>query len=68
MPEISAIEGNAEIKVSPSAHEIDAYTTGLQDIFIMVRFSMDANELPEFMETTLCEQPLGAIFSTTNTQ
>lgn len=58
MPEISAIEGNAEIKLPPSAHEIHAYTTGLQDIFIMVRFSMAASELPEFMKTTLCHQPL----------
>jgi len=58
MPEISAIEGNAEIKLPPSAHEIHAYTTGLRDIFIMVRFSMNASELPDFMNSTLCEQPL----------
>ena len=58
MPEISAIEGNAEIKLPPSAHEIHAYTTGMRDIFIMVRFSMNASELPEFMENTLCDKPL----------
>ena len=58
MPEISAIEGNAEIKLPPSAHEIHAYTTGMRDIFIMVRFSMNASELPEFMDNTLCNQPL----------
>jgi len=58
MPEIEAIEGNAEIKLPPSAHEIYAYTTGLRDIFIMVRFSMDASELPEFMKSTLCDRPL----------
>ena len=58
MPEISAIEGNAEIKLPTSAHEIYAYTTGMRDIFIMVRFSMDPNELPEFMSSTLCDQPL----------
>jgi len=58
MPEISAIEGNAEIKLPPSAHEIHAYTTGMRDIFIMVRFSMNASELPEFMDSTLCNQPL----------
>ncbi len=58
MPEISSIEGNAEIKFPSSAHEIHAYTTGLQDIFIMVCFSMDASELTDFMKTTLCDQPL----------
>jgi hypothetical protein len=58
IPEISAIEGNAEIKLPPSAHEIHAYTTGMRDIFIMVRFSMNASELPEFMDSTLCTQPL----------
>ena len=58
MPEIQAIEGNAEIKLPPSAHEIHAYTTGLRDIFTMVRFSMDAGELAEFMKSTLCDQPL----------
>ena len=58
MLEISAIEGNAEIKLPPSAHEIHAYTTGMRDIFIMVRFSMNASELPEFMDSTLCNQPL----------
>ena len=58
LPEIEAIEGNAEIKFPPSAHEIHAYSTGLRDIFVMVRFSMDASELAEFMKSTLCEQPL----------
>jgi len=58
MPEISGIEGNAEIKLPPSAHEIHAYTTGMRDIFIMVRFSINASELPEFMDSTLCNQPL----------
>jgi len=58
MPEISAIEGNAGIKLPRSAHEIHAYTTGMRDIFIMVRFSMNASELPEFMDITLCNQPL----------
>ena len=58
MPEISAIEGNAEIKLPPSAHEIHAYTTGMRDIFIMVRFSMNGSELPEFLDSTLCNEPL----------
>ena len=58
MPEILAMEGNAEIKLPPSAHEIYTYTTGMRDIFIMVRFSMNASELPEFMDSTLCDQPL----------
>ena len=58
MSEITAIEGNAEIKLPPSAREIHAYTTGMRDIFIMVRFSMNASELSEFMESTLCERPL----------
>jgi hypothetical protein len=58
MPELSAIEGNAEITLPSSAHEIHAYTTGMRDIFIRVRFSMNASELSEFMDSTLCDQPL----------
>ena len=58
LPEISSIEDNAKIKFPPSAHEIYAYTTGLRDIYIMVRFSMNASEISEFMDSTLCDQPL----------
>jgi hypothetical protein len=58
MPELSAIEGNADIKFPPSAHEIYAYTTGMRDIFIMVRFSMQPSELSEFIDNTICNQPL----------
>lgn len=58
MPELLAIEGNAEIKFPPSTHEIYAYTTGLRDIDIRVRFSMNASELSEFMNNTICNQPL----------
>lgn len=63
MPEISAIEGNADIVFPPSAHEIYAYTTGFREIFIAVRFSMQSSELPVFMETTLCNQPLKNVTS-----
>ncbi len=58
MPEILAVEGNAEIKFPPSAHEIYAYTTGIQDIDIRVRFSMNADELSEFLNNTICSLPL----------
>ena len=67
MPEILSIEGNAEIKLPPSAHEIYAYTSGMREIFIMVRFSMNASELPEFMESTLCDQPLAKSTELQNT-
>ena len=56
--EVPFIEGNADITLPPSAHDIYAYTTGFQDIFIQVRFSMHANELDEFMQSTLCQEPL----------
>ncbi len=55
---ISAIEGNAYIKLPPSAQEIHSYTSGIRDIFIMVRFSMHSSELPEFLSSTLCTLPL----------
>ncbi len=58
MPEILAVEGNAEIKFPPSAHEIYAYTTGIQDIDIRVKFSMNAGELSEFLNNTICNLPL----------
>ena len=56
--EVSAIEGNADIILPPSAHDIHVYTTGIQAIFIKVRFSMNASELDEFMESALCQEPL----------
>ena len=58
---VSSIEGNAEIDLPSSAHGIYAYTTGLRDIFTRVRFSMNADELDEFMLSTLCQQPLKEI-------
>ncbi len=56
--EINALEGNAEIKLPDSAREIYTYTTGFRDIFVMTRFEMHAYELPEFLDSTLCVQPL----------
>jgi hypothetical protein len=56
--ELSAIEGNAEIKLPSSAREIYAYTSGFQDIFIMVRFTVDPEELSEFMKNALCTESL----------
>ncbi|MGG6460918.1 MAG: hypothetical protein ACM3JQ_05770 [Candidatus Eiseniibacteriota bacterium] len=58
MYEISAIEGNAVIKLPSSAHDIHAYTTGMRDISILVRFSMDAKELHDFIKITLCDHPM----------
>ena len=51
--QIAAIEGNAEIKIPPSAREIYSYTTGFREISIMVRFTINADELSAFMENTL---------------
>lgn len=56
--ELSAIEGNAGIILPPSARDIYAYTTGFQDVFIQMRFSMSASELDEFLKSTLCQEPL----------
>jgi hypothetical protein len=58
MGKIAALEGNADIQLPTSAREIYAYTTGFQDIFIQVRFSMDATELAGFLENSLCRAPL----------
>jgi hypothetical protein len=58
IPEIQAIEGNAEIKIPPSARDIYSYMTGVQEIFVMVRFTINADELPMFLESTLCDEPL----------
>lgn len=58
---VSFIEGNAEIALPSSAHDIYAYTTGFQDIFVKVRFSMSADELDEFIASTLCQESLKEI-------
>lgn len=55
---LSSIEGNADIVLPPSAHEIHAYTTGLNEIDVLVRFAMSADDLDEFMKSTLCQEPL----------
>lgn len=59
--EISFIEGNADITLPPSAHDIYVYSTGFREIDTKVRFSMSANELDEFMKSTLCQEPLRQI-------
>jgi hypothetical protein len=56
--EISSIEGNAEIIFPSSSHEIYAYTTGFREIDIKVRFSIDADEIIVFLNTTLCKEPV----------
>ncbi len=58
IPEIKIIEGNAEIKVPPSAREIYSYQGGFQEIFIMVRLTIDAKDLPQFLAGTRCTEPL----------
>jgi len=58
---VSLIEANAEITLPPSAHDIYVYTTGFQDIFTKVRFSMSADEIDEFIASTLCREPLKEI-------
>ena len=58
--EINALEGNVEIELPDSAREIYTYTTGFQDIFIMIRFEIYAYELSDFLDSTLCVQPLNS--------
>lgn len=55
---ISSIEGNAEFKFPPSSRDIYSYTTGLRDIYIQVRFTIDIEDLPKFIESTRCDLPL----------
>lgn len=55
---LSWIESNVEIEFPPSAYDIYTYSTGLQELFTKVRFSMSADELNEFLESTLCQEPL----------
>lgn len=56
--EVSFIEGNADITLPASAHDIYAYTTGFQEMSIKVRFSMNTDELNTSMASTLCQEPL----------
>ncbi len=56
--ELSVIEGNASIKIPNDATEIYSITTGFRDIDINVRFTIEADKLPKFMENTLCVEPL----------
>jgi hypothetical protein len=58
MSEISAIEGNAEIKIPVNARNIYALTTGFRDIDIFVRLDIEPDELPEFMQNTICDNTL----------
>jgi hypothetical protein len=56
--EVSRIEGNADIILPPSAHDVYVYTAGFREIDTRMRFSMSAKELDEFMKSTLCQEPL----------
>jgi hypothetical protein len=67
LSELSAVEGNAAIKFPPSAHEIHAYMTGIRDIFALVRFSMQATDLPVFLASTLCHESPEPVIPTTRT-
>src|SRR6266571_473646 len=54
MNTIAVLEGNAAMKFPPSAREIYGYVTGLRDVDTLIRFSMKADELAGFLQTTLC--------------
>ena len=59
--DIRMIEGNAEIELPPSAREIYALTSGFQEMLTMIRFTIAADELSEFLANTLCEAPFEQI-------
>jgi hypothetical protein len=54
---ISLIEGNASFIFPPSATNINMKHEGFREIFVQTRFNMSADELPTFLDGTLCEQP-----------
>ena len=53
----SIIEGNAEITLPPSVHNIQSHHEGLREIAVQVRFVMSANELPGFLEQHCKTEP-----------
>lgn len=65
LPAMAMLEGNADMKFPPSAHEIYGYVTGFRELYTDVRFSVKANELAGFLKTTLCDEPLQIIVPTT---
>jgi hypothetical protein len=58
---ISSIEANAEFKFPQSARDIYSYTTGLRDISIQTRFTINADELPVLISSTRCKEPLQSL-------
>jgi len=59
--EPAVIEGNARIQLPPSARDIHAHTDGFREIFTQARFTMDAADLPGFLEDALCSEPPASI-------
>jgi hypothetical protein len=59
--DVSAIEADADIKLPPSAREIYSYLSGFRYVDTLVRFSMKAEELDQFLAVSLCDQPLAPI-------
>jgi hypothetical protein len=52
------IEANMDIQLPPSAREIQYYYTGFREFSMYVRFTMVSSDLPQFLDSTLCETPL----------
>lgn len=59
--DLEMIEGNAEIKIPPSAREIHAMTSGFRELDTWVRLDLPADELTSFMDETRCTSPLASV-------
>jgi hypothetical protein len=54
----ATINANAQIELPPSTRDIHVRVSGFREISTHVRFAIDATDLPQFLDSTLCNEPL----------
>ncbi|KAA3648742.1 MAG: hypothetical protein DWQ07_00670 [Chloroflexi bacterium] len=54
----SDLIGNVGISLPESARDVYEYGYGLNAVYTMVRFTIDAEDLDEIIESSICEEPL----------
>jgi hypothetical protein len=56
--QLDLYESNGEIIIPTDASEIYVYSSGLNELFTRIRFSINSDKLDFFIENTLCTEPL----------
>lgn len=56
--ELELAEANGDIKLPNSTRNLRGYTEGVNELRTLIRFEMDADDLFDFIDNSICSDPL----------